>query len=92
MAASILPNGVVAVSPVGRRRYRMLAARHTVIEVIGYDQRDADVAARDVEQVRAADAATTISLQHDDGQFGTRQFQPAGIGDRATMQPVKRHG
>jgi len=70
----------------------MLTARHTVIEVVSHDQRDADVAARDVEQVRTADAASTVSLEDDDGQFGARQFQAAGIGDRAAVQPMESMG
>ena len=77
---------------VERRRHRVLAAGHAVVEIVGDDQRNADIAARDVEQVRTADAATAIALEHDDGQFGPRQLQPAGIGDRTAVQSVKGVG
>ena len=78
--------------PVSRCGDRVLTAGHAVVEVVGDDERDADVTARDVEQVRAADTATTVSFENDDGQFRSRQFQSAGIGDRTAVQPVESMG
>ncbi|MEE1540339.1 MAG: hypothetical protein V1243_04485, partial [Arenicellales bacterium] len=71
------------------RRYRVLPARHSVIEIIGHQQRDVDVTACHIQQMSAAYPTAAIPLQDDDSKFRTRKLQATRIGYRTTVEAMK---
>ena len=70
----------------------MLAARHAEVEVVEHQHRQADVASRGVQQVRAADPRAAIPHDDDHLQVGVGQLDAGGVGDAAAVQPVERMG
>jgi hypothetical protein len=63
-----------------------------MVLVVADDECNADVTAGNIQQVCAANTASAVSLQRNYSHIGTRQLQPTGIGDRATVQTVEGIG
>ena len=70
----------------------MLATGHPVVEVVGDDEGQVDIAPRRVQQVGAADAAAAVADQHHDRELGPRELEARGVGQRPAVQAVEGVG